>query len=201
LKDSSIGLGLLTMADGESFSSSSLSKMKVSELRDICKKEQLLISGNKAALISRILESTLSPPNNEELFLDEENIETAEVVTSIVENKDKTRSSRDIDDAIDRLISRVDSKESIIIDTESEESTFDNEIMDAEIFDAEIIEEVPEESNNEVETSLILDGKDPWGDVDDEKKLESVSSIESSEQPYLQRIFLRNIGNKYLLYL
>lgn len=171
------------MADGESFSSSSLSKMKVSELRDICKKEQLLISGNKAALISRILESTLSPPNNEELFLDEENIETAEVVTSIVENKDKTRSSRDIDDAIDRLISRVDSKESIIIDTESEESTFDNEIMDAEIFDAEIIEEVPEESNNEVETSLILDGKDPWGDVDDEKKLESVSSIESSEQP------------------
>ena len=176
------------MADGESFSFTSLSKMKVSELREICKKEQLLISGNKADLIFRILESISSSPNNEELFLDEENVETAEVATSVVETKDKVRSSREIDDAINRLISRVDDKDSLIVDPEPEEPISNDEIMDAEIFDAEIIEEVHEPidevSNNDVEPSLILDEKDPWSDdVMDEKTVEPMSSTESSEQP------------------
>ena len=176
------------MADGESFSFTSLSKMKVSELREICKKEQLLISGNKADLIFRILESISSSPNNEELFLDEENVETAEVANSVVETKDKVRSSREIDDAINRLISRVDDKDSLIVDPEPEEPISNDEIMDAEIFDAEIIEEVHEPidevSNNDVEPSLILDEKDPWSDdVMDEKTVEPMSSTESSEQP------------------
>ena len=176
------------MADGESFSFTSLSKMKVSELREVCKKEQLLISGNKADLIFRILESISSSPNNEELFLDEENVETAEVATSVVETKGKVRSSREIDDAINRLISRVDDKDSLIVDPEPEEPISNDEIMDAEIFDAEIIEEVHESidevSNNDVEPSLILDEKDPWSDdVMDEKTVEPMSSTESSEQP------------------
>jgi hypothetical protein len=176
------------MADDESFSFTSLSKMKVSELREVCKKEQLLISGNKADLIFRILESISSSPNNEELFLDEENVETTEVATSVVETKDKVRSSREIDDAINRLISRVDDKDSLIVDPEPEEPISNDEIMDAEIFDAEIIEEVHESidevSNNDVEPSLILDEKDPWSDdVMDEKTVEPMSSTESSEQP------------------
>jgi hypothetical protein len=176
------------MADDEFFSFTSLSKMKVSELREVCKKEQLLISGNKADLIFRILESISSSPNNEELFLDEENVETAEVATSVVETKDKVRSSREIDDAINRLISRVDDKDSMIVDPEPEEPISNDEIMDAEIFDAEIIEEVHESidevSNNDVEPSLILDEKDPWSDdVMDEKTVEPMSSTESSEQP------------------
>jgi hypothetical protein len=176
------------MADDESFSFTSLSKMKVSELREVCKKEQLLISGNKADLIFRILESISSSPNNEELFLDEENVETAEVATSVVETKDKVRSSREIDDAINRLISRVDDKDSMIVDPEPEEPISNDEIIDAEIFDAEIIEEVHESidevSNNDVEPSLILDEKDPWSDdVMDEKTVEPMSSTESSEQP------------------
>ena len=176
------------MADGESFSFTSLSKMKVSELRQICKKEQLLISGNKADLIFRILESISSSTNNEELFLDEENVEIAEVATSVVEIKDKVRSSREIDDAINRLISRVDDKDSLIVDPEPEEPISNDEIMDAEIFDAEIIEEVHESidevSNNDVEPSLILDEKDPWSDdVMDENTVEPMSSTESSEQP------------------
>ena len=176
------------MADDESFSFTSLSKMKVSELREVCKKEQLLISGNKADLIFRILESISSSPNNEELFLDEENVETAEVATSVVETKGKVRSSREIDDAINRLISRVDDKDSLIVDPEPEEPISNDEIMDAEIFDAEIIEEVHEPidevSNNDVEPSLILDEKDPWSDdVMDEKTVEPMSSTESSEQP------------------
>ena len=176
------------MADGESFSFTSLSKMKVSELREICKKEQLLISGNKADLIFRILESISSSPNNEEFFLDEEYVESAEVATSVVETKGKVRSSREIDDAINRLISRVDDKDSLIVDPEPEEPISNDEIMDAEIFDAEIIEEVHEPidevSNNDVEPSLILDEKDPWSDdVMDEKTVESMSSTESSEQP------------------
>ena len=176
------------MADDESFSFTSLSKMKVSELREVCKKEQLLISGNKADLIFRILESISSSPNNEELFLDEENVETAEVATSVVETKGKVRSSREIDDAINRLISRVDDKDSMIVDPEPEEPISYDEIIDAEIFDAEIIEEVHESidevSNNDVEPSLILDEKDPWSDdVMDEKTVEPMSSTESSEQP------------------
>ena len=63
------------MADDESFTFDSLSKMKVSELREICKKGQLLISGNKAELIVRILENNSNSNNKEELFLDDETIE------------------------------------------------------------------------------------------------------------------------------
>ena len=105
------------MVDGESFSFDSLSKMKVSELREICKKGQLLISGNKAELIFRILENTSSPQDNEELFLDEENIVLESPQTTIPEIKGTARSSREIDDAIDRLISRVDDKESCLLYT------------------------------------------------------------------------------------
>ena len=59
MKDPTIRLSLLTMPDDESFTFGSLSEMKVSELREICKKGELLISGNKADLIVRILENNL----------------------------------------------------------------------------------------------------------------------------------------------
>ena len=149
------------MPDDESFTFDSLSEMKVSELREICKKGQLLISGNKAELIVRILENNSNSNNKEELFLDDENIEIAEVQPQDAEIKDKVRSSREIDDAIDRLISRVDDeikpiKESIISE---------NEIMEAEILEAEIIEEKPLLDDNQPEESLILEDDDSWDEV------------------------------------
>ena len=130
MKDPTIRLSLLTMPDDESFTLGSLSEMKVSELSEICKKGELLISGNKADLIVRILENNLKNQDDKELFLDDENIEIAEVQPQDAEIKDKVRSSREIDDAIDRLISRVDDDE---IKPIKESIISENEIMEAEI--------------------------------------------------------------------
>ena len=187
------------MVDGESFSFDSLSKMKVSELREICKKGQLLISGNKAELIFRILENTSSPQGNEELFLDEENIVLESPQTTIPEIKDTARSSREIDDAIDRLISRVDDKESLIIDENPENSILNDEIMDAEIFDAEIIEEVGNELDENPEPSLILEEKDPWSsNMVEEKKVELENlSVDIEEPSFTITIPSLDIFKKY----
>ena len=159
MKDPTIRLSLLTMSDDESFTFDSLSEMKVSELREICKKGELLISGNKADLIVRILENNLKNQDDKELFLDDENIEIAEVQPQDAEIKDKVRSSREIDDAIDRLISRVDDDE---IKPIKESIISENEIMEAEILEAEIIEEKPLLDDNQPEESLILEDDDSW---------------------------------------
>ena len=162
MKDPTIRLSLLTMPDDESFTFGSLSEMKVSELREICKKGELLISGNKADLIVRILENNLKNQDDKELFLDDENIEIAEVQPQDAEIKDKVRSSREIDDAIDRLISRVDDDE---IKPIKELIISENEIMEAEILEAEIIEEKPLLGDNQPEESLILEDDDSWDEV------------------------------------
>ncbi len=150
------------MPDDESFTFDSLSEMKVSELREICKKGELLISGNKADLIVRILENNLKNQDDKELFLDDENIEIAEVQPQDAEIKDKVRSSREIDDAIDRLISRVDDDE---IKPIKESIISENEIMEAEILEAEIIEENPLLGDNQPEESLILEDDDSWDEI------------------------------------
>ena len=147
------------MPDDESFTFDSLSEMKVSELREICKKGDLLISGNKAELIVRILENNLKNQDDKELFLDDGNIEITEVQPQDAEIKDKVRSSREIDDAIDRLISRVDDDE---IKPIKELIISENEIMEAEILEAEIIEEKPLLDDNQPEESLILEDDDSW---------------------------------------
>ena len=161
MKDPTIRLSLLTMSDDESFTFDSLSEMKVSELREICKKGELLISGNKADLIVRILENNLKNQDDKELFLDDENFEIAEVQPQDAEIKDKVRSSREIDDAIDRLISRVDDDE---IKPIKESIISENEIMEAEILEAEIIEEKPLLDDNQPEESLILEDDDSWAE-------------------------------------
>ena len=162
MKDPTIRLSLLTMSDEESFTFDSLSEMKVSELREICKKGELLISGNKADLIVRILENNLKNQDDKELFLDDENFEIAEVQPQDAEIKDKVRSSREIDDAIDRLISRVDDDE---IKPIKESIISENEIMEAEILEAEIIEEKPLLGDNQPEESLILEDDDSWDEI------------------------------------
>ncbi|MDB3855095.1 SAP domain-containing protein [Euryarchaeota archaeon] len=171
------------MSDEESFTFDSLSEMKVSELREICKKGELLISGNKADLIVRILENNLKNQDDKELFLDDENIEIAQVQPQDAVIKDKVRSSREIDDAIDRLISRVDDDE---IKPIKESIISENEIMEAEILEAEIIEEKPILDDNQHEESLILEDDDPWdGESSDlhRKEVEIKHQSEDVEKP------------------
>ena len=171
------------MSDDESFTFDSLSEMKVSELREICKKGELLISGNKADLIVRILENNLKNQDDKELFLDDENIEIAQVQPQDAEIKDKVRSSREIDDAIDRLISRVDDDE---IKPIKESIISENEIMEAEILEAEIIEEKPILDDNQPEESLILEDDDSWDEESSDlhrKEVEIKHQSEDFEKP------------------
>ena len=171
------------MPDDESFSFDSLSKMKVSELRDICKNSQLLISGNKSELIVRILENSLPNQEDKELFLEEDTIEENEIQQPIIENKEKIRSSKDIDDAIDRLISRIDGKDSITIESAE---TPKNEVMEAEILEAEIFEEPTSAVEKTIEKSLILDEEDTWGSTEfTEVKKEFVDTNRDAEKPSL----------------
>ena len=171
------------MPDDESFSFDSLSKMKVSELRDICKNSQLLISGNKSELIVRILENSLPNQEDKELFLEEDTIEENEIQHPIIENKEKIRSSKDIDDAIDRLISRIDGKDSITIESAE---TPKNEVMEAEILEAEIFEEPTSAVEKTIEKSLILDEEDTWGSTEfTEVKKDFVDTNRDAEKPSL----------------
>ncbi|MDC0555671.1 SAP domain-containing protein [Euryarchaeota archaeon] len=162
------------MADGESYTFDSLSKMMVFDLREICKKEEISSSGNKAELIVRILGHFSSDNDNNDLYLEEAPIETQPKDSLIEEKNVTTRSSKEMDDAINRLISRVESKDSLVIEDNSEEKEVTEElkiveeIMEAEIFEAEIIEE-PAIPENE-EPSLILDEDDPWSLENKEKK-------------------------------
>jgi len=183
LKDSPIRLSLLTMADDESFSFDSLSKLKVSELREICKNSELLISGNKAELIVRILENSSENQEDKELFLEEDVVEMDKTQSPVIETKGKTRSPRDIDDAIDRLISRVDGKESINIPPEEIPK---NDVMEAEILEAEIFEDPAPSVDEMVGESLILDEEDSWGSTEfTEVKKEFIGTNEDIEKPSL----------------
>ncbi len=159
------------MADGESFTFDSLSKMKVSELREICKKEKLLISGNKADLIVRVLENV---SEKTDLVIDAE--------TPEVESKGTQRTSREIDDAIDRLISRVEDKETV---TTEEVTIADDEIMEAEILEAEIIEESSSPDSEEQAALILEDDEDTWfpGGVEEADSVEE--EHDDNEKPSL----------------
>ncbi|MDG1554229.1 MAG: SAP domain-containing protein [Candidatus Thalassarchaeaceae archaeon] len=171
------------MADDESFSFDSLSKLKVSELREICKNSELLISGNKAELIVRILENSSENQEDKELFLEEDIVEMDKTQSPVIETKGKTRSPRDIDDAIDRLISRVDGKESINIPPEEIPK---NDVMEAEILEAEIFEDPAPSVDEMGGESLILDEEDSWGSTEfTEVKKEFIGTNEDIEKPSL----------------
>ena len=81
------------MADGESYTFDSLSKMMVFDLREICKIEGISPSGNKAELIVRILSHFSSDNANDDLFLEEEPIVSQPKVSKIEGKNVSTRSS------------------------------------------------------------------------------------------------------------
>ena len=100
----------------------SLSTMKVSELRSLCKEKGLLISGKKEELIARLLGDKAPASTSENK------------VTSSSSEKDK-------DDAIDRLLSRIESGgageplEEVV-----ESAPIPAEVIEAEVIEADIVE-------------------------------------------------------------
>ncbi len=119
----------------------SLSSMKVSELRTLCKEKGVLISGNKEELISRLLGDKMpeSPPE-----------------TKVISSS----SEQDKDDAIDRLLSRFESggeggPQEVAVETEPETvEILEQEVMEADLIQAEI------ESEAEDELDLVLESAD-----------------------------------------
>ena len=161
----------------------SLSSMKVSELRTLCKEKGLLISGKKEELISRLLGEKIpeSPPESK-------------IISS--------SSEQDKDDAIDRLLSRFESggegePEEVVAETEPDTAEIlEVDVMEADIFEAEIESEAEDDldlvlASDEEEFTpvtkkpeLILDEEeeDAWtgGVIADETELALVASeIES----------------------
>lgn len=116
----------------------SLSTMKVSELRSLCKEKGLLISGKKEELIARLLG------------------EKAPASTS--ENKLTSSSSeQDKDDAIDRLLSRIESGGAGEPLEEVVESTpTPAEVIEAEVIEADIVQ-VETEPHLDEDADLFLE--------------------------------------------
>ncbi len=116
----------------------SLSTMKVSELRSLCKEKGLLISGKKEELIARLL-GDKGPASTSE-----------NKVTSSSSEQDK-------DDAIDRLLSRIESGgageplEEVV-----ESAPTPEEVIEAEVFEADIVQTETEPHLDE-EADLFLD--------------------------------------------
>ena len=174
------------MSDEESYTFDSLSKMMIFDLREICEAESLSSSGNKAELIVRILGHFSSNNSDDDLYIDENSSDTEKSIPNSGK-EDPARTSKEIDDAIDRLISRVDAKDNlelneISLDEDIVEEPEKKEVMEAEIFEAEIIEE--KVNLEKEEPSLILDEDDPWSL--DNKKIEDIvvhNSKEKKDQP------------------
>ena len=136
----SVRLPSVSRTGGMGLDRDSLSSMKVSELRTLCKEKGLLISGKKEELISRLLGEKMpeSPP------------ETKVIPSS---------SEQDKDDAIDRLLSRFESggegeAEEVAVEIEPEPV----EILEAEVMEADIVEaEIESEAGDDLDLVLASD--------------------------------------------
>ena len=119
----------------------SLSSMKVSELRALCKEKGLLVSGKKEELISRLLgkEVTKKSP------------ETKVTSASLEHGKD---------DAIDRLLARFEAGGAVMPEDEAPEPAVESEeVLEVEVIEAEIVEaEIEPEAEEELE--IVLDGEE-----------------------------------------
>ena len=133
----SVRLPSVSRTGGMGLDRDSLSSMKVSELRTLCKEKGLLISGKKEELISRLLGEKMPESPAE-----------TKVISS--------RPEQDKDDAIDRLLSRFESggeggaeEEAVEIEPEPVE------ILEAEVMEADIVEaEIESEAENDLDLVL-----------------------------------------------
>ncbi len=127
------------MTVDDTLNRTNLTSKTVAQLREICREKSLLISGKKAELIDRILESfdvEEKVEDSEALILDDEREE-------INQNKENNNYTQD---RIEQLISKYsDTNEEKLIDTsaepkkfnEDQEATFEAEIIDADLVDDE----------------------------------------------------------------
>ena len=100
----------------------SLSSMKVSELRLLCKDNGLMISGNKEELVSRLLGASEAENSSKNIL-------------------DTSNSEKEKDDAIDRLLSRIESGSGgQPIEDEAKDSNEPEVILEAEVMEADIVE-------------------------------------------------------------
>ena len=107
---------------GVSLDRDSLSSMKVSELRLLCKDNGLMISGNKDELISRLLGANEAEKSSKNIL-------------------DSSNSEQEKDDAIDRLLSRIESGSGTqSIEDEAEDSNEPEEVLEAVVMEAYIVE-------------------------------------------------------------
>ena len=167
-----------------------LSAMKLSQLRQMCKNNGLLVSGNKEDVVERLLTADLGKATQ------------ADKSPGLYEKR-KSSLSEDRDAAIDRLISRSDDAQEIdngkVVEEEPDlpmppppmpEPIIEVEVMDAEVFVAEIEEEVEEISeeiilDEEEPDSITLDEDvDPWttGIIDESEPVLSADSIDEESQ-------------------
>ena len=136
-----VRLPSVSRAGGMGLDRDSLSSMKVSELRALCKEKGLLVSGKKEELISRLLgkEVTKKSP------------ETKVTSASLEHGKD---------DAIDRLLARFEAGGAVMPEDEAPEPAVESEeVLEVEVIEAEIVEaEIEPEAEEELE--IVLDGEE-----------------------------------------
>ena len=136
-----VRLPSVSRAGGMGLDRDSLSSMKVSELRALCKEKGLLVSGKKEELISRLLgkEVTKKSP------------ETKVASASLEHGKD---------DAIDRLLARFETGGAGMPEDEAPEPAVESEeVLEVEVIEAEIVEaEIEPEAEEELE--IVLDGEE-----------------------------------------
>ena len=121
--------------DQSTFDSNLLSEMSVAELRDICKKLELHVSGKKSVLIDRII----SVNNHKNISIDDEIdelilIDDDDEVINITENE--------ISKKIDELILQKTPKSTVrkLIEADEKSINLPSENDDSEVFVAEIIQ-------------------------------------------------------------
>ena len=129
----------------------SLSSMKVSELRALCKEKGLLVSGKKEELISRLLGKEVTKISPE-----------TKVASAILEHGK--------DDAIDRLLARFEAGGAVMPEDEAPEPAVESEeVLEVEVIEAEIVEaEIEPEAEEELEIVLDGDEEEPTLEVEPE---------------------------------
>lgn len=188
----------------------SLSGMKVSELRQMCKQNGLLVSGNKDELIGRLLGEAPAPT-------------TVAPASKPSKSTAPVHSGGERDDAIDRLIARVeaggggepDSEPAAVIadipepaevwwaDTVEADVALEAEVIEADIVEAEFEDEPEDEPEDEIileseselppesitleekTAALVLDEEDdPWtgGVLSEEEPALIAAEVEAEQE-------------------
>ena len=142
--------------DQNLFDEATLSAMTVVELRELCKKYHLMVSGNKSVLIERILESKGVDEIEEEAEIEQ--------VLLLEEDEDIVKENN-IGDAVDKLIAKkTNTKTDTIQQTKPTLDLLDNEeendILEAEIFVEENtqtkIHKTPEKDTKDDSASMVI---------------------------------------------